>query len=60
MTNKIKFKTITRYDIEMFDREVNRHLNDGWKLVGSVGVAINSASRDHEYVIAVIKEVEED
>jgi hypothetical protein len=54
----IKFKTITRYDIQMFDREVNRHLNDGLKLVGSVSVAINSASRDSEYVIAVIKEVE--
>jgi hypothetical protein len=56
----IKFKTITKYDLEMFDVAVTRHLNDGWKLVGSVSVAINSASRDHEYVIAVTKEVKED
>ncbi len=54
----IKFKTITRYDIEMFDREVNKYLNDGWELVGGVSVAINSSSRDYCYAISVTKEVE--
>jgi len=54
----IKFKTITHFDRDAFDREVNKYLNDGWKLEGGVSVAINSASRDYEYAISVTKEVE--
>ena len=60
MNNKIKFKTIIKYDRDMFDSEVNKHLNDGWKLQGGVSLAINHSSRDYYYAIAVVKEVEED
>jgi hypothetical protein len=42
----------------MFDTEVNRHLNDVWKLQGSVGVGINPSNRNYCYSIDVIKEVE--
>ncbi len=54
----IKFKTITHYDRDEFDREVNKYLNDGWKLEGGVSVAINSASDNRLYAISVTKEVE--
>lgn len=55
----IKFKTITHYNRDMFDNEVNRHLNDGWKLEGGVSVTFNSSNRDYVYIIAVTKEVVE-
>lgn len=35
----------TKEDVDSFDKEITEHLNDGWKLNGSVSVSIAIASQ---------------
>jgi|688.fasta_scaffold2226390_2 hypothetical protein len=55
----IKYKTIKNYVITEFDREVSKHLNDGWQITGGISVTVNLSNEALYFVGMTKTEVEE-